>query len=75
MSNFNNINFENNFRLNLWLSKVIDTYLDVHTRELDWDYISPELKEKINKISHALRDASSLSDRECKKYEQEENIK
>lgn len=57
---------DNNFKLNLWLESVRVEYLSSH--DIDWNAISPELKDEINKLTTQLKKCLDLSTAECKRY-------
>lgn len=59
---------EQNFKVNLWLSNVIDDYTNSNREaRLEWDKISPELQAEINRLSYQLKKCMDLSNKECQK--------
>jgi hypothetical protein len=59
--------FWNNFRLNIHISNTIKTWKE--DIDIDWNNISPELRESVNAVSQALRTCMELSNLECKNKE------
>jgi hypothetical protein len=52
MSKFDNLQFDNTFKVNLWLEKVKAVWLN--TLDIDWDNVDSVTKDEINQITTHL---------------------
>lgn len=55
--------YADNFKVNLFLSNSMDSLLEEMQalRNIDWNNIPDEVKEKINAVSYAMKHAMSAS--------------
>jgi len=60
--------FADNFKVNLFISNSMDSLLDEmqNLRDVDWDNIPDEIKERLNVVSYALKGAMNESNKYLK---------